>query len=235
LEDVFVSGRVVLIPRVSASEGVMQVLEKLPPGSTADQAAASVDDKRRICNQLNIALDKGSIGDIVNEHQQLINSYFRDVLLQATQSFESAKTVAWIGFKVLIATVAYMVVTDMLSRLTINGHPMMSAPSVQVGAFGTISGVLIEFLAAINFALYAKASKQFGAFHICLERAHRYLVAYKIAETIDVNKAATLKKLVCIMANAPMISSEDLGVRKPARRITMEVPSEAQMTSDMAS
>jgi TRADD-N domain-containing protein len=206
----------------------MELLEKQPEVSIAEQLVESQADKHRICNELSVALEKGGIGDIVDKHQQLIDSYYRDVLSQATQSFTSAKKVATIGFAVLIATVVYMVATDVLSRLTLNGQPMMAAPSIQVGAFGTISGVLIEFIAAINFVLYAKASKQFGAFHICLERAHRYLVAYKIADTIDANKAAVLEKLVCIMANAPMISPSDLGATQPALRTTMEAPQQSQ-------
>ena len=51
--------------------------------------------------------------------------------------------------------------------------------------------------------------KQFSAFHICLERTHRYLIAYKIADTIEHDKDETLQKLVCIMANAPMITSSE--------------------------
>jgi hypothetical protein len=58
---------------------------------------------------------------------------------------------------------------------------------------------------------YARAAKQFGAFHICLERTHRYLVAFKIAEKINSsNRDKTLEELVCIMANAPMITGKDI-------------------------
>ena len=76
---------------------------------------------------------------------------------------------------------------------------------------GVISGVLIEFIAGINFWLYSKASKQFGAFHICLERTHRYLVAYKIGEETGSRKEMVLEHLACIMASAPMITNRDIG------------------------
>ena len=75
---------------------------------------------------------------------------------------------------------------------------------------GVISGVLIEFIAGVNFWLYSKASKQFGAFHICLERTHRYLVAYKFAEETGSRKEIVLENLACIMASAPMISSTEI-------------------------
>ncbi|MBB5327091.1 hypothetical protein HDF14_000685 [Edaphobacter lichenicola] len=61
----------------------------------------------------------------------------------------------------------------------------------------------------MNFWLYSKASKQFGAFHVCLERTHRYLVAYKIGEETGSRKEAVLEKLACIMASAPMITNRE--------------------------
>ena len=70
---------------------------------------------------------------------------------------------------------------------------------------GIASGLIVQVFAGVAFYLYQRASDQFGAFHICLERTHRYLVAYKIAEEIETQKEQTLRDLVCIMANAPMI------------------------------
>src|SRR6202795_1901980 len=81
---------------------------------------------------------------------------------------------------------------------------------VVVPGRGLVSGALMEFVAGVSFWLYSRGAKQFGAFHICLERTHRYLLAYKIAEKIEKNRDQTLEKIVCIMANAPMISQADI-------------------------
>jgi len=62
----------------------------------------------------------------------------------------------------------------------------------------------------VSFWLYSRGAKQFGAFHICLERTHRYLLAYKIAEQIEDGKNETLRDLVCIMAHAAMITRQDI-------------------------
>ena len=62
----------------------------------------------------------------------------------------------------------------------------------------------------LNFWLFGRAAKQFNALHICLKRTHRYLIAYKIGENIGNNRDEMLGKLVCIMANAPMITSRDI-------------------------
>ena len=106
----------------------------------------------------------------------MILDYYEDVLEQAQKSFNAAKRVATIGFVVLIVTVLYLLVVDALSHMVIPGLHV-SEPSLKVGSIGVLSGALIEFIAGINFVLYARASRQFGAFHICLERTHRYLVS----------------------------------------------------------
>lgn len=155
------------------------------------------------------AVDEGKMGGIAAPHEELILEYYNDVHEHVIESFRSAKCVAWIGFTVLIGTLCYKLAVDLLSRL---GHigPSTGNNWFSVSEFGLLSGTLIEFISAINFWLYARASKQFAAFHICLERTHRYLLTYLIAEQLSVNKEDTLRDLVRIMANASMITRDDM-------------------------
>ena len=155
------------------------------------------------CEELSGAVDQGGIGDIVAKHEKLILHYYQDVQDQAKKSFSTARWVSIVGFLVLIGTAVY--------ALWINPDA-----SIEMTSVGLLSGTLIEFIAAVAFWLYARGARQFGAFHICLERTHRYLLAYKIAEQIQVERDATLQKLVCIMANAPMISHGDLDSARAA-------------------
>jgi hypothetical protein len=175
--------------------------------------------KRLDCEELANALDSGGVGDIVAKHEKLILQYYEDVQKQATESFKAAKFVSYIGFAVLILTWLYTLGFDLVGILP--GAHIQAGKTTAVST-GVISGVLIEFIAGINFWLYSKASKQFGAFHICLERTHRYLVAYKIAEGTGSRKELVLESLACIMASAPMITSveshyslSDKGAHKP--------------------
>jgi hypothetical protein len=87
--------------------------------------------------------------------------------------------------------------------------------SVTVGTLGVVSGAIVQVYSGVAFHLYQRAASQFGAFHTCLERTHRYLVAYKIAEQLQGNKDATLHDLVCIMANAPMILPAEIATETP--------------------
>src|SRR5262249_4839470 len=93
-----------------------------------------------------------------------------------------------------------------------------------VGAVGLIGGSLVEAIAGAQFVLYGRAARQFGAFHICLERTHRYLLAYKIADQIKVDKDQTLEKIVCIMANAPMITRQDIDAVQSGRVLPTITP-----------
>ncbi len=163
----------------------------------------------KACEELKTAIDVGKLGDIVAKHEELILQYYQDVQRQATQSFRAAKSAAQIGFWVLSGTLAYALIFDALGRFPIEGIDMSKA-TLTIAGIGIVSAALIEFIAAVNFWLYARGSKQFSAFHICLERTHRYLLAYKISEQIKDNRDDTLRDLVCIMANAPMITHEDI-------------------------
>jgi hypothetical protein len=151
----------------------------------------------------------GNLSELVVKVEEMILQYYDDVHTQAEGSFGSAKTAAWIGFGVLIGTVLYIVVNDLLGHLSPSWRDM-DTHAMSVGSIGLISGALIEFIAWVNFSLYGRAAKQFSAFHICLERTHRYLIAYKIAEEVETKKDDTLQRLVCIMANAPMITRQDI-------------------------
>jgi hypothetical protein len=166
-------------------------------------------DKHKTCNELENAL-AGNLAKTVSAHEKMILQYYQDVQQQATQSFEAAKKVAWVGFGVLIGTLVYVIVFDALAHLNMLEDTSVPKNLLTVGGIGVVSGVLIEFIAAVNFWLYGRASKQFGAFHICLERTHRYLIAYKICEEMTEKKDETLQKIVCIMANAPMITAQEI-------------------------
>ena len=169
----------------------------------------SIAEKQKTCKELEAAAAQPQVGKMVAKHEELILHYYKDVLTQAKQSFDSAKSVARIGFWVLIGTVVYVLVTDVLAHTNKLGFSM-SGHEKTVSVIGIVSGALIEFVAGVNFWLYSRVAKQFAAFHICLERTHRYLLAYTIADQVANQKDEIFGKLVCIMANAPMITSPDV-------------------------
>jgi hypothetical protein len=174
------------------------------------QSNCSIEAIQKACDGLGAAcLAEASLGDMVAKLETLILRYYEDVRCQANQSFVAAKRVAWAGFGILALTLVYALIIDALARFG-----KLAAPtdmSMTVAKVGIVSGVLIEFIAGVNFWLYSRGARQFGAFHICLERTHRYLLAYKIADEIEIkgDRDGTLRNIACIMASAPMIARMD--------------------------
>jgi uncharacterized protein YacL len=170
-------------------------------------AATANLEFQRTCDELSEAIEKGALGAIYGKHQKLIMHYYEDVQDQATRSFAIAAILAVAGFVVLLATI---VEVGVMNRRT-------GWDQATFAAAGVVSGLVIEYIAKIAFDLFARCAKQFGAFHICLERTHRYLLAYKIADRMGDTKEQTFHDLVCIMANAPMISERDVELQEPGK------------------
>ena len=187
---------------------------------------------REECDHLKTGLE-GTLAETVSAHEKMILRYYEDVQQQATQSFSAAKAAAGVGFSVLILTLIYCLIFDALAHYGMAGDTNAPKNLLTVGGIGVVSGLLIEFIAGINFWLYARAAKQFGAFHICLERTHRYLIAYKMVEKISAqNKDEILEKVVCIMANAPMITARETAETSP---VVIPPKADSQRRGDGAS
>jgi hypothetical protein len=167
------------------------------------QTRRSAEAIHQACDELQESVEEGNLGDIVEKLEKLILRYYTDVLSQANQSFFSARRVAWVGFVVLAVTLAYALIFDALTRFGFLSGDTDNAMTVE--KVGIVSAVLVEFIAGINFWLYSRGARQFSTFHICLERTHRYLLAYKIADQIKSERDATFRNIACIMASAPMI------------------------------
>jgi hypothetical protein len=190
------------------------------------------DSMQKACDDVKDSIANGDIGDIVAAHEKLILKYYDDVLTQANQSFFSARTVAALGFWLLAITLAYALIFDALNRFNL-GAPSAATTSMTIEKIGLVSGALIEFIAGVNFWLYARGARQFSAFHICLERTHRYLIAYKVIKEVQTDRDCALRDLACIMANAPMIGAmeTDNGAgARTAQRTAQVAAVSAQLT-----
>jgi hypothetical protein len=167
------------------------------------------------CEQVAGAIDAGSVGAIYAKLQRMIMQYYEDVQNQAKASFNIAKWLAIAGFGVLVVTLLFVVYTNWPDHSTKTAGSAWGG----VGGVGVVSGAALEFISGTAFFLYTRSARQFGAFHICLERTHRYLLAYKIAEQIQDRKYDAYRALVCIMANAPMISPRDIEAPDPVKEL----------------
>jgi hypothetical protein len=126
--------------------------------------------------------------------QKMILTYYGDVRKQAQQSFVSALVAAIIGVAIFIFAI--------WKAMT----PIGNVPKTEA-TLGVIAGGLVQVISAINFYLYGRAARQFGAFHICLERTNRYLLANSLCEKLDLPaRDAARCSLIDAMVHAPMLT-----------------------------
>jgi|SRR6516164_5559057 hypothetical protein len=199
-------------------------------------APSATQQHHETCEALGHAVDSGTIGKILAKHERLILQYYEDVLEQVQKSFSTAKRSAIAGFIVLIGTVIFALVFDALNRLGKLPAPTELNPDVAwtpliTVVASTLAGIVIEGVAALAFVLYGRTARQFAAFHICLERTHRYLLAYKMANDTKENKDETIRDLVCLMANAPMIGQADINADASVRQ-SRELAGSLRATSE---
>ena len=154
------------------------------PTMTSDPLDAII----QACDQL-AKTEVGDIHKLSKEHHEMALGFYEDVRRQAQRSFIAALVSAGVG-TVFFGIAAW---TMMQSR--------------DIANISLIAGVLIQVISGINFYLYGRTSRQFSSFHVCLERTTRFLMVYNMTMTMSGEaRDAIQKDVICIMANAPMLS-----------------------------
>jgi len=148
-----------------------------------------LEHMKETCRKLG-GINKGNTNELAASLWELSINYFQAVCDQAQRSFYSALLAAAIGIAFLFTALGLMMFGKLpFSKLTL------------------IAGMSIQVISAIGFYLYARTSRQFGAFHVCLERANRFLLANSMCDALDpAHKDEVREKLIIIMAEAPLLS-----------------------------
>jgi hypothetical protein len=124
--------------------------------------------------------------------QEMILKYYADVRHQAQQSFIAALGAACIGMLFFIYAIWRGISSD---------------GSILQASLGVIAGSLIQVISGINFYLYARAARQFGEFHVCLERTNRFILANCMCEKLSPPARDEMRvELARIVATAPMLT-----------------------------
>lgn len=123
--------------------------------------------------------------------------YYGVVLDQAQQSFRSALWIAAVAAMFFIYS-CWLVMNGKVGGATVS----------------MIAGTLIQVISGINFYLYSRTARQFAGFHICLERMDRYLLANSYCENLSTDSAkdGCRQKMIEVIANAPMLTLEQVGI-----------------------
>jgi hypothetical protein len=156
----------------------------------------AIEQKCRDLGTINLSETQKISGKLL----EISESYYKDVRLQATSSFNAALTIACVGMA--ISFVAFS---------------LFMAKKFDKIALGVVAATIPEVISGVIFYLYFRTMRHFGYFHVCLERMNRYLTASSIAENItsEAKRDETRAELVKTMANAAMLPIEGLTDRQP--------------------
>jgi hypothetical protein len=129
-------------------------------------------------------------------------SYYRDVRKQAQRSFKAALIASGVGGLFFLVAVILMFIKPWLPSHMTNGGLTASELSL-------IAGLIVQTISGINFYLYSKTSKQFSAFHACLERSNRFLLTNSMCENLSPeSKDAVRAELIRTISSAPLLSEK---------------------------
>jgi hypothetical protein len=148
-----------------------------------------LDEMMQECQRI-AEVHKGDTHKLAAHLWQLGVTYMEDVRKRARYSFISALVISLLGIGFFFYALRLMLSHNLpFSRLTL------------------IAGVSIQVVSGIGFYLHGKTQKEFFAFHVCLERANRYLLANTICDNLsDDYRDKVRSKLVRRIAGAPPLS-----------------------------
>jgi hypothetical protein len=174
----------------TVQEGVMTTATISPTASLAHPS--SLEKLAAECEEL-AHTDSDDTHAIASLLQRMMLEYYADVRKQARHSFHSALGAAVIGTGFFIYAV----------------WVAMKAGQNSEALIGVIAGALVQVISAINFILYARAARQFAAFHICLERTNRFILANSLCEKLQSpHREEMRKELIQVVAHAPMLTMD---------------------------
>ena len=106
---------------------------------------------------------------IASAQLKILDSYHKEILIQAKNSFKWALITSATGFFFFLTSVVFVIYKQPRNQALI---PL-------------VSGAVIELIAAVNFYLYGQATKQLSSFHRKLDQTQRFLLANSICESLD--------------------------------------------------
>jgi hypothetical protein len=182
-----------------------ETVSDLQKSETKDRDVREIN---RICNLIANTSPENTQA-LFGNLQEMAELYYKGALTRADRSFMAAQVFGFLG----IAYIAYV------------GYVCLHMANATTGKvlFHVFAGAIVSAISSLNFVLYYRATRQFELFHVCLERAGRFLMANSVSANIACSQKRDEAKadLVSTMANAPMLPLE---YSLPRRKKVSAVP-----------
>jgi hypothetical protein len=154
--------------------------------------------------------EKSDVLKIAASQIELLSNYHQEVLSQAKKSFLWALIAAGAGFFFFLGTLAFIMSPK-------------NEQKTEFAVIGTIGGVMIEVISALNFYLYGKAAIQMAEFQQRLDTTQRFLLANSICEALEGEiKHKARSELVRVIAGIVSTSEGNPLLAKPSDIIEKE-------------
>ncbi len=111
---------------------------------------------------------EGDVKEIAASQIELLSKFYDLSLSQATRSFRWALVASVVGLVFFLAAIAFMLSQD-------SNAAIVSA----------VGGVMVQFIAGVNFVLYGKTLNQLTLFQGRLENTQRFLLANSLCESLS--------------------------------------------------
>ncbi len=160
----------------------------------ADHSSSSTNgiiaSLKKNCDEI-ANMPSNDVQQIASVLQKMIVSYYQDVRRQALLAFSAA----------LALEVVAVIFFVYAASLAMNGNDQKKA------TLCAVAGLLIQVMTGIVFFLYSQSAKQFGGFHICLERTNRFLLANAMVERLpDSEQVPKRAEVITAVLNTPMLT-----------------------------
>lgn len=162
-------------------------------------AGSSLEDIEKKCRELG-DMEVTATQRIGAKLLDISEKYYQDVRSQAVNSFIAALCVASFGIALFFVAI-WLFMEGKTDKATIV----------------VIASAMPQVISGVVFYLYFKTMRQFGYFHVCLERMNRFLTANSICANItsEVKRDDARAELVDTMAHASMLPIEGITANEP--------------------
>lgn len=163
---------------------------------TAGSMAEEIEKKCRELGEIQLT-ETQKIGAKLLE---ISENYYQDVRSQAENSFKAALCVSCFGIALFFVAI-WLFMTERTTKSTVL----------------VVASAMPQVISGVMFYLYFRTMRQFGYFHVCLERMNRFLTASSICANIDaeVKRDDARAELVDTMAHASMLPIEGITAHGP--------------------
>jgi len=167
--------------------GHSQLLSGTASGRTSASGALTIGNALKELSEA----EPSDVQKIAGAQQALLTGIYELALQQSKTSFRWAVIAATAGLVLIIVAIALILFFELHSGASV------------AGVVSAISGGVVEVIAGVNFALYARTSAQLASFLPRLDQTQRFLLANSICANLEPPARETTRAALVLVIATP--------------------------------